>query len=293
MVDVSDVDFSVTTEGNKRWTGHVNITVSSIGGSIANANVQGTWSTGSNDSCTTGSDGLQCLVSERTKDPTLTFTIGDITGAAIEYDDINRNDSVLLDKNGIIGEDTTAPTTTASPSGGTYTSTQQVTLTANEDATIYYTANGSDPITSGTVYSSSISISTTSTLQFYAVDTVGNTETVKTEVYTITAPGQDVDVHVGSLIGDYSKKGPWNTFTVTVVVHDDSTPHLPQSGVVVPGSWTGFGTDSCTTNSNGTCKMQVRDKTTDSTTFTLSNLSQPGFVDSGNVHNISLSVTIP
>ena len=88
-------------------------------------------------------------------------------------------------------QDTTAPTTTASPPGGTYSSAQLVTLTPDEAATIYYTTDGSTPTTSSPVYSTAISISATTTLRFLAVDTAGNTESVKSEVYTIndsTAP---------------------------------------------------------------------------------------------------------
>ena len=81
--------------------------------------------------------------------------------------------------------DATPPTTTASPSGGTYTSAQSVTLSANEPATIYYTLDGTIPTTSSTIYSSPIPISTTTTLQFFAKDTAGNVESVKTGTYTI------------------------------------------------------------------------------------------------------------
>ena len=41
--------------------------------------------------------------------------------------------------------DTTPPVTTASPAGGLYNTQQQVTLTANEAATIYYSTDGNDP----------------------------------------------------------------------------------------------------------------------------------------------------
>ncbi len=81
--------------------------------------------------------------------------------------------------------DTVAPTTTASPAGGSYTSPQTVTLTADEPATIYYTTDGTTPTTSSPVYTAPITISTTTTLKFFAVDMVGNTEAVKTEFYTI------------------------------------------------------------------------------------------------------------
>jgi hypothetical protein len=83
--------------------------------------------------------------------------------------------------------DTIAPITTATPLGGTYTSAQSVTLTANEPATIYYTTNNSTPTTSSTVYSSPIPISATTTLKFFAKNIDGIEESVKTQVYTITS----------------------------------------------------------------------------------------------------------
>lgn len=87
----------------------------------------------------------------------------------------------------VAAADTTAPTTTAAPVAGTYTAAQNVTLTANEPATIYYTTNGTTPTTSSTVYSAPINIATTTTLKYFAKDTAGNSESVKTGVYTINA----------------------------------------------------------------------------------------------------------
>src|SRR5438094_149281 len=81
--------------------------------------------------------------------------------------------------------DTTPPTASASPAGGTYTSAQSVTLTASEPATIYYTTDGTTPTTSSAVYSSPISIGTSTTLKFFAKDTAGNIGIVVTKVYTI------------------------------------------------------------------------------------------------------------
>ncbi|MEO9294162.1 MAG: chitobiase/beta-hexosaminidase C-terminal domain-containing protein, partial [Nitrososphaera sp.] len=74
--------------------------------------------------------------------------------------------------------DSSAPTVTASPSSGTYNSTQSVSLTASEPSTIYYTTNGSTPTTSSTVYSTPISISNSTTLKFFAVDTANNASPV-------------------------------------------------------------------------------------------------------------------
>src|SRR5207249_4987629 len=81
--------------------------------------------------------------------------------------------------------DTTPPTVSASPAGGTYTSAKSVTLAASEPATIYYTKDGTTPTTSSAVYSSPISIGTSTTLKFYAKDTAGNIGIVVTKVYTI------------------------------------------------------------------------------------------------------------
>ncbi|MDP4290230.1 MAG: chitobiase/beta-hexosaminidase C-terminal domain-containing protein [Bacteroidota bacterium] len=53
--------------------------------------------------------------------------------------------------------------------GGTYNAAQKVTLnSATQGATIYYTTDGSTPTTSSPVYTGSITISATSTLQIYA-----------------------------------------------------------------------------------------------------------------------------
>ncbi len=83
--------------------------------------------------------------------------------------------------------DSTPPSATASPRGGTFTSTQTVTLSASEPATIFYTSDGTTPtIVSSYIYSGPINISATTTLKFFAMDSLGNSETVKTETYTIT-----------------------------------------------------------------------------------------------------------
>jgi hypothetical protein len=89
------------------------------------------------------------------------------------------NDTIILD--------TLAPTTTATPGEGTYNSAQSVTLSSNETATIYYTTNGTTPTTASSVYSSPISLATnaTTTVKYFAKDTAGNSETVKTQTYTI------------------------------------------------------------------------------------------------------------
>lgn len=95
--------------------------------------------------------------------------------------------------------DATAPTTTSSATGGTYGAPQTVTLSVNETATIYYTTDGTTPTTGSATYSSDISISTDTTLKFFAVDSLGNEESVVTLVFTIdtTAPTTTANIAGG------------------------------------------------------------------------------------------------
>jgi fibronectin type 3 domain-containing protein len=94
-------------------------------------------------------------------------------------------DDVTLTKLSAPIDDTTPPTVTANPVGGTYSSEQSVTLTASEAATIYYTLDGIDPSTTSTKYTQPINISTTTTLKFMAIDTAGNQSTISTESYIL------------------------------------------------------------------------------------------------------------
>lgn len=78
------------------------------------------------------------------------------------------------------------PVTTASPFGGDYPGSVTVTLAANKAATIYYTTNGSEPTTSSPVYSGELFFDVSTTLKFFAKDSEGNSEAVKSQTYTIT-----------------------------------------------------------------------------------------------------------
>jgi hypothetical protein len=81
-----------------------------------------------------------------------------------------------------------AATPTFSPAGGTYTSTQSVTISdATSGSTIYYTTNGTTPSASSTPYTGAISVSTTETLKAIAVVTGGTNSAVASATYTINA----------------------------------------------------------------------------------------------------------
>jgi len=86
--------------------------------------------------------------------------------------------------------DVTAPQVTVSPLGRTYSTAQIVSLSASEPATIYYTTDGSDPVTSPTRQSldtgGQINVPVTTALQYYALDRAGNTGSVAVQNYQIT-----------------------------------------------------------------------------------------------------------
>ncbi len=86
--------------------------------------------------------------------------------------------------------DTTAPTASVNIKSGLYNTNKAITLSMNEIGTIYYTLNGATPTTSSTKYTGPITISSTHTLKFIAVDGSGNKSPVYTQTYTIdkTAP---------------------------------------------------------------------------------------------------------
>jgi len=98
--------------------------------------------------------------------------------------------------------DTTPPTVSASPVSGTYTSAQSVTLTASEPSTIYYTTDGSTPTTSSTIYSSPISIGTSTTLKFFGKDTAGNVGTVVSQSYTINISTSTASSYTQTILND-------------------------------------------------------------------------------------------
>jgi hypothetical protein len=84
----------------------------------------------------------------------------------------------------ITGADTTAPLTTATPAGGSFSGSVSVSLSANETATTYYCTGSS--CTPTTVYSAPRVFTATTTLRFFSRDAAGNTESTKSQTYTIT-----------------------------------------------------------------------------------------------------------
>jgi len=82
-----------------------------------------------------------------------------------------------------------AATPTFSPSGGTYTSVQTVTISdTTPNPVIYYTTDGSTPTTGSTQYTNPISVSTTETIQAIATASGYTNSSVGSASYTINLP---------------------------------------------------------------------------------------------------------
>jgi predicted outer membrane repeat protein len=77
------------------------------------------------------------------------------------------------------------PTVTATPQGGFYNTPRTVTLTTNHMGNIYYTTNGTYPDPSSQVYTGPITITSTTTLKYLAIDIDGNISPIYTETYII------------------------------------------------------------------------------------------------------------
>jgi N-acetylneuraminic acid mutarotase len=85
------------------------------------------------------------------------------------YDDWNYIASAELYGPGSPVYDPTPPVSSISPPGGLYTTPRTITLAANEVATIHYTVDGSTPTTDSAVYAGPFTLSSTTTVRFFAV----------------------------------------------------------------------------------------------------------------------------
>ena len=105
--------------------------------------------------------------------------------------------------------DTTPPTVSATPAGGTYATPRTVTLAANEPGSdIYYTTDGSDPVVgdvldpSASLYTSPLPINVDTNLKFVAFDPASNVSLIGVEHYVITnTPAPDGPTVLSSSVG--------------------------------------------------------------------------------------------
>ncbi len=96
---------------------------------------------------------------------------------------------------------TTLPAPVFSVAGGTFASSQTVTISdATAGATIYYTTNGTTPTTGSAVYSGAITVSTSETLQAIAVETgyTNSVASVASFVINLVLPAPSFSVPAGT-----------------------------------------------------------------------------------------------
>jgi chitobiase/beta-hexosaminidase-like protein/VCBS repeat protein/IPT/TIG domain-containing protein len=140
------------------------------------------------------------------------------------------------------------PTSQASPASGNYTAAIEVVLTANPiGSTIYYTRDGSTPTTASTVFAGSISISSDTTLRFFARNSQGVDGVVTTETYTFGSPTvpaptiQSILPVLGPIAGGTAVQITGTNFQAGLVV---TVGGVPLESVVVQNSSTISGVTS-------------------------------------------------
>lgn len=122
-------------------------------------------------------------------DPVTTLAPGSYVGEVIFTSTAGDQGMVVPVTLTVISSSATTPPT-FTPPGGSYTSTQTVTIAdATRDAAIYYTTDGTTPTTASKVYNAPIAVTTTgTTLKAIAIAPGYPQSAVATAVYTITTP---------------------------------------------------------------------------------------------------------
>ena len=131
--------------------------------------------------------------------------------------------------------DKTAPKASVSVPSGYYNANKAVTLKMSESGTIYYTKNGSTPTTSSTKYTGQISITSSTTLKFLAVDKAGN----KSPVYTVKYVIDKTRPYVKSMYPKKSSTGISRSKTLYIKFSENIKTSINWSKVYIKNLKTG------------------------------------------------------
>ncbi|WMJ23960.1 chitobiase/beta-hexosaminidase C-terminal domain-containing protein [Paludicola sp. MB14-C6] len=176
----------------------------------------------------------------------------------------------------------TVATPIFSPSGGTFNTAQNVTITcATAGATIRYTTNGTEPTATSTAYTSAINVSATTTIKAKAIKSGMNDSTTAIASFTISiTPIETVATPIISPNG-----GSFNTaqnVTITCATAG-ATIRYTTDGTEPTATSTAYtsaiNVSATTTVKAKAFKSGLTDSTTASASFTISNSSG---TDSGN-----------
>ena len=111
------------------------------------------------------------------------ITISNTT--TLKFIAVNQAGTWSLEQTQTYTIDTTIPTANANVKSGLYNTNQTVTLTMSEPGNIYYTLNGTTPTTNSILYTKPITITSTTTLEYVAVDLANNKSVTNTQSYVI------------------------------------------------------------------------------------------------------------
>jgi chitinase len=116
------------------------------------------------------------------------ITISDTTTLKAKAFAPGLNNSATASATYTISSTQTVATPTFSPSGGTYSSTQSVTISCSTNgATIRYTTDGSEPTSSSTQYTGALTVSSTTTVNAKAFVSGMNNSATASATYTINS----------------------------------------------------------------------------------------------------------
>jgi hypothetical protein len=119
--------------------------------------------------------------------------------------------------------------------GGYYNNTQNIILSINRTETIYYTTNGTTPTINYAKYIAPIIITTTTTLKYLAVDSLGNKSPVYTQTYII----DKIPPKVSSTSPTNNVTGVSLTSSVTIKFSKNIIAGYDYSGIYIKNLSTG------------------------------------------------------
>jgi hypothetical protein len=142
--------------------------------------------------------------------------------------------------------DTTAPTVTATPAGGSFATSQAVTLSASEPANIFFTTDGSIPTVDSPSYTGTLTLTGTTTLRFIGRDPAGNVSAPVAHAYTRTTSGGDTTAPVATAPLEAIDLSSLASTTVPVRLTWSATDNQNGSGIarydvqrsIAGGAWT-------------------------------------------------------
>ncbi len=184
-----------------------------------------------------------------------------------------------------------------SPGGGSYSSTQSVTITsATSGASIRYTTNGSTPTaTSGTLYNSPVSVASSLTLKAIAYKSGLSDSAVTTAAYTVLPAGGTTITSASGFANVALSSAPAGTFTAEFDALSSVSPANAVAGLS-SGAATGYTNLACMVRFNTTGQIDARNGgsfTTSTINFTANTLYHFRLVVNVPAHTYSAYVTAP